>query len=274
VRDFSASTPGYFSIYGGITDLADFNTSPFYPAGDWAASVAGDAFDADPAPSVVGTFSTADATALNVLGWNLAVACFAAGTRILTEAGEVPVEKLRAGERVVSAFGGTVPVLWSGRRRVDCRRHPRPQEVWPVRIRAGAFDVSNPRRDLLLSPDHAVFIEFLDGAAAGVLIPIRYLINGSTIEQQRVRTIEYWHVELPQHDVIMADGLPTESYLDTGNRSAFEGGGPALRLHADFAQQAWHAQACAAQITRGPILTAVRRRLAARARDSVRARAS
>jgi hypothetical protein len=272
VRDFSASTPGYFSVDGGATDLADFNTDPTLPSGDWGSSVVNDAFDAAATTGVVEALSTADVTALNVLGWDLdPVACFAAGTRILTATGEVEVGKLRPGDRIVSAFGGTVPVAWTGHRRVDCWRHPRPQEVWPVRVRAGAFGVSRPARDLLLSPDHAVFVGG-DGIAPGVLVPIRYLINGTTIVRQRVSAIEYWHVELPQHDVILAEGLPTESYLDTGNRSAFEGGGPALQLHPDFAQHAWEAQACAPQITRGPILLAIRRHLATRAANPVRSR--
>jgi hypothetical protein len=55
----------------------------------------------------------------------------------------------------------------------------------------------------------------------GVLIPIRYLVNGRTIAQEKVDAVTYYHVELPRHDVVLADGLPCESYLDTGNRGAF-----------------------------------------------------
>jgi len=184
--------------------------------------------------------------------------CYAAGTRIATDRGPVPVERLRPGDRVVSAFGGTVPVLWVGRRHVDCRRHPRPTEAWPVRVCAGAFGASVPQRNLHLSPDHGIYAE-------GVLIPVRYLINGTTVAQQAVDEVTYFHVELPQHDVIFAEGLPAESYLDTGNRGAFENGGGAVQLHPDFALRVWLAQACADQITHGPKLDAARRRLRARA---------
>ena len=279
VRDASGASPGYFSIDGGVTDVANFTGEPGFRPGDWAASTGNDAFDADPAPGVANPLSATDITALNVLGWNLSGTaatsggfCMAAGTRVLTATGEVEVEKLRAGDRVVSAFGGTVPVVWLGHRHVDCRRHPRPFDVWPVRIKAGAFGGGRPSRDLLLSPDHAVYVGW-DGnatgdgerAAPGVLVPVRHLVNGTSIVRQPVNTIEYWHVELPQHDVMLTEGLPTESYLDTGNRSAFEGGGPALQLHPEFARLAWEAQACAPQITHGPILLAIRRRLAIRA---------
>ena len=61
---------------------------------------------------------------------------------------------------------------------------------------------------MLLSPDHAVFVDG-DGEipAPGVLIPIRYLINAATVRQRRVAAVSYWHVELPAHGVILADGL-------------------------------------------------------------------
>jgi hypothetical protein len=135
--------------------------------------------------------------------------------------------------------------------------------VWPVRVRAGAFGpdkagVAQPKRDLLLSPDHAVFVE-------GVLIPVRYLLNGRTVVQERRRTITYWHVELASHDILYANGLAAESYLDTGNRHAFENGGPAVQLHADFARAAWDERACAALVLEGPALEAGRRHVLAQA---------
>jgi hypothetical protein len=89
-----------------------------------------------------------------------------------------------------------------------------------VRVVAGAFGGGLPGRDLWLSPDHAVLV-------GEVLIPIRYLVNGATIVQVAVDAVTYWHVELERHEVIVAEGLPCESYLDTGNRGAFEPGGVA-----------------------------------------------
>jgi hypothetical protein len=188
----------------------------------------------------------------------IAAPCFCAGTRIATERCAMRVDDLRPGDRVLSAFGGSVPVVWIGHRRVGCRRHPRPHEVWPVRVRAGAFADDMPAHDVLLSPDHAVYVD-------EVLIPVRCLVNGFTIVQEPVDEVSYFHVELPSHDVILAEGLPAESYLDTGNRGAFENGGSVRQLHPDFAQDVWQAEACAAQITHGPIHAAVVERLRARA---------
>lgn len=77
--------------------------------------------------------------------------------------------------------------------------------------------------------------------------------------------ITYYHVELPAHGVILAENLPAESYLDLGNRAAFDNGGTAVTLHPDFAPRVWHNNACAELILGGPTLTAVRQRLALQA---------
>ncbi len=187
-------------------------------------------------------------------------ACFAAGTRIRTALGEVAVEDLREGDQVVRAGGGTAAIVWLGHRHVDCRRHPRPHDVMPVRVQAGAFGPNAPTRDLLLSPDHAVHV----AAEGGRLIPIRYLINGASIAQMEVEHVTYWHVELPAHDVLLAEGLECESYLDTGNRSAFAGQ-PVTAVHPDFALRVWEAQSCAKLVTHGPLLAQTREMLLARA---------
>jgi autotransporter passenger strand-loop-strand repeat protein len=191
-------------------------------------------------------------------GTLVTAACYRAGTRIRTERGEVPIEQLRAGDRVAAAFGGMVEVVWLGYRRVDCRHQPKPGDVWPVRVAAGAFGEGLPAHDLWLSPDHAVYVD-------GVLIPIRHLVNGATITQDAVDEVMYWHVELPVHDVIFADGLPAESYLDTGNRGAFANGDGPVMLNPDFARHVWATEACAKLVLDGPKLAAVRRRLRERA---------
>jgi len=184
--------------------------------------------------------------------------CFAAGTRILTKRGMVPVEALRPGEPLALARGGTAPLVWLGYRRVDCRRHPRPHDVWPVHIAPGAFGANRPRRDLWLSPDHAVFF-------AGALIPIRYLVNGATIVQEPADGVTYWHVELPRHGVLLAEGLACESYLDTGNRGAFANAPGAVMMQPDFALRIWETQSCAKLVREGPGLARARRRLLRRA---------
>jgi hypothetical protein len=181
------------------------------------------------------------------------VACFAEGTRIATPDGEQPVETLRPGDCVRTWSGKTRPVVWVGHRTVDCRRHPRPEAVWPVRVRAGAFGPGRPARDLILSPDHALFLD-------GVLVPVRCLVDGDAIAQLAAERVTYWHVELDRHDILLAEGLPAESFLDTGQRAAFAGGAVA-DLHPDFAARAWDADACAPLVLAGPHLARIRARL-------------
>jgi len=165
------------------------------------------------------------------------IACFLEGTRIATEQGEVAVEDLRAGMRVRTAAGGLRPVAWVGHRRIDARRHPNPHLVWPVRVLRGAFAEGVPARDLYLSPDHAVAMD-------GVLIPVRHLVNGRTVLREMRDEVRYFHVELDAHDVLLAEGLPCESFLDTGNRGDFENGGAVVTLHPRPAMQVWREEAC------------------------------
>jgi hypothetical protein len=190
------------------------------------------------------------------------VSCFAAGTRILTADGEAPVETLCVGDFLpVHSGPDLVPITWVGHRHVNCRRHPNPAIVWPVRIAAHAFAPGQPHRDLYLSPDHAVF-------AGDVLIPIRYLINGTSIAQTRMDEVTWFHVELPRHDVVLAEGLPVETFLDTGNRAAFGDHGAVLTLHPDFSARMWEAAAYAPLTVTGVKLDAVRRSVDARAKQA------
>lgn len=151
------------------------------------------------------------------------LACFAAGTYLRMERGERPVEQLAVGDRVMTAKGDLRRIAWVGSRHVDCLRHPAPEQVLPVRVRAEAFGDGLPEHDLWLSPDHAVFME-------GVLIPVKYLINGLNITQQTVDAVTYYHVALADHDILLAEGLPVESYLESRDRLAF-GQGVVVALH-------------------------------------------
>jgi hypothetical protein len=203
-------------------------------------------------------------------------ACFAAGTRIETSRGPVAVESLRPGDQVRALLreargGGFAPVVWTGRLPIACARHPAPQDVWPVRVAAGAFGPGRPTRALFLSPDHAVY-------ERGVLVPIRHLLNDATVKQVEVGQITYWHVELPAHDVLLAEGLPAESYLDTGTRAAFIPGdaaaGPtastvvpiAPNASAGLAARTWERLGCARLVRADAELAPLRRRLREHAR--------
>jgi len=190
--------------------------------------------------------------------------CFVRGTRIATLAGDILIEELAAGDLVQAQDAGVAPIKWIGHRRVDCRNHPKPQKVWPVRVAAGAFGENVPYRELWLSPDHAMFV-------GDVLIPIKHLVNGTTIKQVPMDEVTYYHIELEYHDVLLAEGLPAESYLDTGDRFNFENGGGLIALHPDFSARRWdtahiwEALGCARLIVTGPELAAARQHVNMRA---------
>ena len=179
------------------------------------------------------------------------VSCFAAGTRIATAEGEMAVETLAAGDLATTAAHGDRPITWIGHRRIDCRRHPKPEDVWPVHVLPGAMADGLPCRDLWLSPDHAVFMD-------GVLIPIRYLINGRTVVQEPRDWVTYYHVELATHDILRAEGLACESFLDTGNKADFDNSGTVVRLQPAFAMHVWGTEACAPLVLGGVDLQAAR----------------
>ncbi len=129
--------------------------------------------------------------------------CFVAGTRMLTDHGEIPVEALSVGDRLRLLDDNTAAIVWIGHRRVDCQHHPHPELAWPVRRGEACIRPGKPHRELFLSPDHAIFVE-------DVLIPVKYLINGGCVAQVKVAEVTYYHVELATHEVVISEGLPSQ----------------------------------------------------------------
>lgn len=190
---------------------------------------------------------------------NNAAPCFVSGTLIATDRGPIRVENLRPGDRVVTASGGHRPVAWTGQRRISPARYPRPAEVQPIRIAADAFGSGLPARDLRVSPGHNI-------AFAGHLMPASALVNGVTVVQEAVERVTYWHVELDAHDILLAEGLPTESYLDTGNRSTFaQGTVSTLHGEIDPRPQPRHwSETCLPLVKQGPAVERAKTALLAR----------
>ncbi len=143
--------------------------------------------------------------------------CFLPGTAIATPSGSVLVEALQAGDLVTTIVAGeyvTKPVKWIGYRDVKAGDLVG-DSAHPIRIKANAFAEGVPMRDLLITSEHCIF-------AHGGLIPARLLVNGrSIISDSSISNFTYYHVELEDHAILLAEGLAVESYLDTGNRGNF-----------------------------------------------------
>jgi hypothetical protein len=212
-------------------------------------------------------FSTTSETDGSLLITTDVVPCFASGTRILTAEGEVAVEALKVGDSVVTVTGGRrrlMPITWIGLRAIDIGRHPAPEKVRPIRVQRGAFAPNQPSRDLLLSPDHAIYDK-------GVLVPVKYLVNGTTVaEDGEMRSVVYHHIQLEQHEILLAEGLPAESYLESGGRGMFVNGGQPVTLHADFSHIVWDVLGCAPLMVTGPEVESIRGTLAKRAASARR----
>jgi len=139
--------------------------------------------------------------------------CFAAGTRISTPAGEVAVERLAIGDLVLTADGRAVAVTWLGRQTLA----PRFSRLRLIRVAAGALGAGLPLRDLTLTADHALVID-------GLLVNAGALVNGTSVTDvtDLPERVTVYHVETEDHDVILAEGAPVETYIDYVGRQAFD----------------------------------------------------
>lgn len=144
------------------------------------------------------------------------VACFVTGTRIGTPDGERAVEKLAVGD-VVNTAKGERRVAWIGTRTYEADMLRAEPWLRPVEIRRGALGRGLPRRDLRVSPEHAMLID-------GALVRAAALVNGRTIFHAPITgDVTYFHVELEnEHGILFAEGAATESFRDEGSRVLFD----------------------------------------------------
>jgi hypothetical protein len=173
--------------------------------------------------------STRDALTVHTnVGWHLTddsprngpgtpnICCFLADTAIRTPLGDVSVKDLKIGDLITLSDGRTAPVRWLGVHTVSMA-FADPLRFLPIRVKAHALGENLPARDLLLSSDHALLVE-------GLLIQAGALVNGvSIVREHRVpATFTYYHVEVADHSLLLAENLPAETFVDNVDRMAFD----------------------------------------------------
>ena len=141
--------------------------------------------------------------------------CFMANTRVRTPVGEVAVEDLKIGDLVLTHDGRSVPVRWIGRQNIASRF--RDELRLPICVKAGAIRDNVPCRDLFVSPDHALFVD-------DVLIHAGALVNGMSIVRAPnvPEVFTYYHIEVDDHSLILAENTPAETFVDNVDRANFD----------------------------------------------------
>jgi len=147
------------------------------------------------------------------------ITCFLSGSLINTTSGNTPVEDISIGDEIIAYVDGVATsrrVTWAGQAHCNVRAHlPDDEAGYPVRILKDAISDGVPFKDLLITAEHCLFFD-------GQFVPARMLVNGRSIFfDKSITSYDYYHIETEDHSVIMADGMLTESYLDTGNRRTF-----------------------------------------------------
>ena len=145
--------------------------------------------------------------------------CFLPGSLINTPYGTKAVEDLSVDDEIIAYVDGVATprrVTWTGQAHCNVRSHrPDDEAGYPVRILKDAIADGVPFKDMLITAEHCLFFD-------GQFVPARMLVNGRSIFfDKSITSYDYYHIETEAHSVIMADGMLTESYLDTGNRRAF-----------------------------------------------------
>ncbi len=140
------------------------------------------------------------------------VPCFVTGTMILTEHGEIPVEQLQAGDRVVTRDNGLQAIRWVGKRTITGATDQR-----PICIQKDSFSSGVPNRDLYVSPNHRILIHdyrcSLLFDANEVLVAAKTLTSAPTIFQSdRSNGFAYYHILFEQHEIVLSNNMETESF--------------------------------------------------------------
>ncbi len=160
----------------------------------------------------------ADGTTDGVIQAQNLILCFAGKTRIATDCGEVPVENLTPGDLVLTVDAGLQPVRWIGCTNVPSDILQNQPEQRPIIFAPGSLGPASPSRELRVSPQHRMLLcsriaeRMFD--TNEVLVPAKKLLGlpGVSVDNSAAE-VTYYHILLDKHQIVLADGTPTETLL-------------------------------------------------------------
>ena len=144
------------------------------------------------------------------------ILCFTPGTRILTPMGEIPVEQLQPGDKVVTRDNGLQEIRWAGKKHLSGQELMARPQLRPVLIKQGALGPNQPERDMMVSPNHRMLLvsqqaELLFDERE-VLIAAKHLTHLVGVQQVDTVGVDYVHFMCDNHEVVLADGAWSESF--------------------------------------------------------------
>ncbi len=144
------------------------------------------------------------------------VPCFTPGTRIATPKGEVAVENLKVGDRVITRDNGLQTIRWIGARPMSAQEFDENNHLAPVRISQGALGNDLPERDMMVSPNHRMLVAndktALYFEEREVLVAAKHLTGLAGVSVAEGVDTTYIHLMFDQHEVILSDGTWSESF--------------------------------------------------------------
>ncbi|KDB05285.1 hypothetical protein U879_02405, partial [Defluviimonas sp. 20V17] len=144
------------------------------------------------------------------------VPCFTPGTLIATPRGEVPVESLVHGDKVITRDNGIQEIRWVGRRKLDGKELRANKHLQPILVRAGSLGDSLPERDMMVSPNHRLLVAnertalYFDEHE--VLVAAKHVVNNRGIHAVESLSTTYIHFMFDRHEVVLSNGAWTESF--------------------------------------------------------------
>jgi hypothetical protein len=146
------------------------------------------------------------------------IPCFAGDARIATPSGEACARNLKAGDIVKVGNGRTAPIRLVMQRALsdaDLQKWPK---LRPVVISRGALGQGLPVADLRVSPQHRILInspiaQRMFGTPEVLIAAIKLTMLPGVYIDQNATGVTYVHILFDDHQIVYAEGAPTESLL-------------------------------------------------------------